>query len=82
MIATGGTVIAAIEILKEWGVKKIKLITLCTSSQGLASIVKAHPDIIIHVGVVDDKLSPDGYIIPGFGDAGDRLFNTQINTSS
>lgn len=81
MLATGGTAVAAIDILKEWGVKRIKLITICASTKGIMVVNKAHPDVAIHVGVIDEQLSPNGYILPGFGDAGDRLFNTGVNSS-
>jgi uracil phosphoribosyltransferase len=81
MLATGGTAVAAIDILKEWGVKKIKLITICASTKGITVVNKAHPDVSIHVGVIDEQLSANGYILPGFGDAGDRLFNTGVNSS-
>lgn len=77
MIATAGTAIAAISMLKDWGATKIKLISICASKAGLEALLKAHPDVIIHVAAVDDKLNSAGYIEPGLGDAGDRLFNTQ-----
>lgn len=76
MLATGGTAVAAINILKEWGVKEIKLISVCASKVGIEAVQQAHPDISIFVGVIDEKLDNKGYIIPGLGDAGDRLFNT------
>lgn len=76
MLATGGTAIASINLLKEWGVKEIKLVTICGSDYGVTAVKKAHPDVEIFIGVVDKELAPNGYIVPGLGDAGDRLFNT------
>lgn len=76
MIATAGTAVAAINILKDWGIKSIFLVTLCASSYGLNVLTKAHPDVSIYAGVIDEKLNEKGYIVPGLGDAGDRLFKT------
>lgn len=76
MIATGGTTIAAINLLKDSGLRKIKLIGICASKHGIEALHAAHPDIEIYVGVVDEKLDSKGYIIPGLGDAGDRLYKT------
>ena len=79
MLATGGTAIAAINILKEWGVKDIKLVSICGSVYGVEALSKAHPDVEVFIGVVDEELASNGYIIPGLGDAGDRLFNTMAS---
>ncbi|RGB31750.1 uracil phosphoribosyltransferase [Rhizophagus diaphanus] len=77
MIATGGTAIAAVSILKDWGIKsKIKFITAVASRQGLNNLHKKHPDVEVFVGVIDEILDDHGYIVPGLGDAGDRLFDT------
>lgn len=75
MLGTGGTAIASINMLKEWGCKEIKLVSVCASDFGVRAVKGAHPDVEIYAGVVDPELSK-GYIIPGLGDAGDRLFNT------
>ncbi|KAI8613673.1 uracil phosphoribosyltransferase-domain-containing protein [Chytriomyces sp. MP71] len=76
MIATGGTAVAAINILKEWGLKKIKFVGLIGSTLGVKVLRDAHPDVEIYVGVIDEQLTDEGYIIPGCGDAGDRIFKT------
>ncbi|KAJ3050904.1 hypothetical protein HK097_008115 [Rhizophlyctis rosea] len=76
MIATAGTAIAAVNILKDWGLKRIKFIAIVASREGIESLAKAHPDIDIYVVAVDNELSKVGYIVPGLGDAGDRLYKT------
>lgn len=76
MLATGRTAIAAVDILKEWGVKRIKFVALLAAAQGITNLVDAHPDLTLYIGDVDATLSPEGLIIPGLGDAGDRLFCT------
>jgi uracil phosphoribosyltransferase len=76
MLATGGTAIATIELLKAWGAKKIKLVGLVAAKDGVASLLEAHPDVEIHVCAVDEVLDSRGYIVPGLGDAGDRQFST------
>ncbi|CAG8477018.1 4417_t:CDS:2 [Acaulospora morrowiae] len=77
MIATGGTAIAAISILRDWGIKsKIKFVTVCASKQGIENIIENHHDVEIFVGAVDEVLDERGYIVPGLGDAGDRLYDT------
>ncbi|CAG8566258.1 593_t:CDS:2 [Ambispora leptoticha] len=77
MIATGGTAIAAVSILKDWGItNKIKFITVCASKQGLEKLTEKYPDVEVFVGVVDGILDEHGYIVPGLGDAGDRLYDT------
>ncbi len=76
MLATGGTAISAINVLKEWGAKKIILVSVCGSEYGVTAVKKAHPDIDIYIGAIDKELASNGSIIPGLGDVGDRLFNT------
>jgi uracil phosphoribosyltransferase len=76
MIATGGSAIAAIEILKRWGAIRIKMVTLIVAPEGVAAVAKAHPDVEIYCAAVDRQLDEHGYIKPGFGDAGDRQFGT------
>ncbi|RRG18549.1 uracil phosphoribosyltransferase [Weissella viridescens] len=76
MLATGGSADMAIDALKKRGANKIKLITLVSAPEGVAAVQKAHPDVDIFTASVDDYLNEDGYIVPGLGDAGDRLFGT------
>ncbi|CAI2171754.1 4017_t:CDS:2 [Funneliformis geosporum] len=77
MIATGGTATAAVSILKDWGIKStIKFITAVASRQGLDNLHQKHPDVEVFVGVIDEILDSNGYIVPGLGDAGDRLHDT------
>ncbi len=76
MIATAGTAIAAVNILKDWGLKNIKFLAILTSASGLHALKTAHPDISIYVAAVDEELTAKKYIVPGFGDVGDRLFST------
>jgi len=77
MLATGGSASAAIKYLKERGVTSIKLMCLIASLDGIKKINDEHPDVLIYCAAVDDKLNEHGYIIPGLGDAGDRLFGTK-----
>lgn len=76
MLATGGSASEAIRILKSAGAKHIVLLTLLSSRRGVSRIHKDHPDVPVHTAVVDAVLNAKGYIVPGLGDAGDRLFNT------
>jgi uracil phosphoribosyltransferase len=76
MLATGGSANATADILKRWGVKKIKFVGLIGAPEGIAVMQKAHPDIPIHLAAIDDHLNEKGYIVPGLGDAGDRQFGT------
>jgi uracil phosphoribosyltransferase len=76
MLATGGSAVATVDILKEWGVKKIKFVGLIAAPEGIARLHDAHPDVPIHLAAIDDHLNENGYIIPGLGDAGDRQFGT------
>ena len=77
MLATGGSAIAAIDGLKRRGVKHIKLMNLIAAPEGVAAVQKAHPDVEIFVAGIDEKLNDHGYIVPGLGDAGDRIFGTK-----
>lgn len=77
MLATGGSAIAAITFLKDKGAKSIRLVNLLAAPEGIDAVVSAHPDIEIYVAAVDEKLNDHGYIVPGLGDAGDRLFGTK-----
>jgi uracil phosphoribosyltransferase len=77
MLATGGTLIATIDLLKEAGCKKIKGLFLVAAPEGLAKLEAAHPDVHVYVAAIDEKLNDVGYIIPGLGDAGDKIFGTK-----
>lgn len=76
MLATGGSSAAAIGFVKKRGAKKIKLVCLIAAPEGVKAVQEAHPDVDIYVGALDEKLNENGYILPGLGDAGDRLFGT------
>jgi len=76
MLATGGSAVATVDILKNWGVKKIKFVGLIGAPDGIKLLQSHHPDVPIHLGAVDDHLNEKGYIVPGLGDAGDRQFGT------
>lgn len=77
MLATGGSANAAIDVLKKRGCPQIKLMCLIAAPEGVQAVQKAHPDVDIYVAAVDDYLNDHGYIVPGLGDAGDRLFGTK-----
>jgi len=77
MLATGGSAVKAIEIAKEWGAKNIKFICLVSVPEGIKALTDAHPDVDIYTAAVDEKLNEKGYIVPGLGDAGDRIFGTK-----
>ncbi|WP_425805971.1 uracil phosphoribosyltransferase [Desulfitobacterium sp. Sab5] len=77
MLATGGSASAAITFLKERGVRNIKLMCLIAAPEGIQAVTSAHEDVDIFVAAVDEKLNDHGYIVPGLGDAGDRLFGTK-----
>lgn len=77
MLATGGSSIAAINILKERGCQSIKLMCLVGCPEGVAALEKAHPDVDLYIAAIDEKLNEQKYIVPGLGDAGDRLFGTK-----
>lgn len=79
MLATGGSAIAAIEVLKRWGAVhpvRIKLVNLIAAPEGVEAVTAAHPDVEIHCAALDRQLNDRGYIMPGLGDAGDRQFGT------
>lgn len=76
MLATGGSAVACTQILKNWGVKKIKFVGLIGAPEGIATMQQAHPDVPIYLAAIDDHLNEKGYIVPGLGDAGDRQFGT------
>lgn len=77
MLATGGSAAAALTFLKEKGAKQIKLMCLIAAPEGIKKVQEVHPDVNIYVAAVDEKLNSHGYIVPGLGDAGDRLFGTK-----
>ncbi|MEM7029974.1 MAG: uracil phosphoribosyltransferase [Chloroflexota bacterium] len=76
MLATGGSAIATIDILKRWGVTKITYVGLIAAPEGIDALHNAHADVDIYVGAIDERLNNIGYIVPGLGDAGDRQFGT------
>ncbi|MDO9479118.1 MAG: uracil phosphoribosyltransferase, partial [Hydrogenophaga sp.] len=77
MLATGNSAIAAIDRLKETRPKSIKFVCLLTCPEGVAALQRAHPDVPIYTAAIDRELNSHGYILPGLGDAGDRIFGTQ-----
>ena len=76
MLATGGSASAAIDFIKKRGANKIKLVCLISAPEGIKRVMDDHPDVDVYVAAVDEKLNDHGYIVPGLGDAGDRLFGT------
>ncbi len=77
MLATGGSATDAITLIKRRGCKKIRLVCLIAAPDGIEAVTKAHPDVNVYVAAVDEYLNDHGYIVPGLGDAGDRLFGTK-----
>lgn len=77
MLATGGSACDAIELLKEKGVKKIKFLCIISAPEGLKKVTEKHPDVVIYTANIDEKLNENKYIVPGLGDAGDRIFGTK-----
>jgi uracil phosphoribosyltransferase len=77
MLATGGSSVAAIQMLKDRGCNKIHFMCIIAAPEGLKAMQEAHPDVDIYVGALDEKLNEHGYIVPGLGDAGDRIFGTK-----
>ena len=77
MLANGGSATAAITMLKNKGVKKIRFMCIVAAPQGIERMQKEHPDVDMYVGALDDHLNENGYIVPGLGDAGDRIFGTK-----
>jgi uracil phosphoribosyltransferase len=76
MLATGGSAIATIDILKNWGAQRIKFVGLLAAPEGIQALHEAHPDVAIHIAQIDSHLNDIGFIVPGLGDAGDRQFGT------
>lgn len=76
MLATGGSAVAAIDFIKKRGANNIKFVCIIAAPQGIETLSKAHPDVEIFCGALDETLNEHGYIVPGLGDAGDRLFGT------
>lgn len=76
MLATGGSAVATVSILKQWGVKKIKFVGLIGAPEGIEFLHSHHPEVPIFLAAIDEKLNERGYIMPGLGDAGDRQFGT------
>lgn len=76
MLATGGSAVAAIDFIKQRGGKKIKFMCMIAAPEGMKAVTKAHPDVDVYCAQLDEKLNERGYIMPGLGDAGDRLFGT------
>jgi len=76
MLATGGSAVATVDILKLWGVSSIKFVGIIGAPEGIENLNKHHPEVMIHLAAVDEKLNERGYILPGLGDAGDRQFGT------
>ena len=77
MLATGGSWVAAIQMLKDRGVKNIRFMCIIAAPEGVKRMQEAHPDVDIYIGALDDHLNEQGYIVPGLGDAGDRIFGTK-----
>jgi uracil phosphoribosyltransferase len=76
MLATGGSAVATANVLKRWGVKRIKFVGVIGAPEGVRNMQEHHPDVPIHLAALDDHLNERGYIVPGLGDAGDRQFGT------
>ena len=77
MLATGGSMVATIDLLKKAGCKEIRALVLVAAPEGIAAVEKAHPEVIIYTASIDERLDENGYIIPGLGDAGDKIFGTK-----
>ncbi|MBR7178822.1 MAG: uracil phosphoribosyltransferase, partial [Oscillospiraceae bacterium] len=77
MLATGGSAVAAIDFLKKHGCKNIVMMNIIGCPEGIAAVQKAHPDVDIYIAACDEKLNDHAYIVPGLGDAGDRIFGTK-----
>jgi len=76
MLATGGSAVAAVSVLKEWGAAQIKFVGLIAAPEGVKALREAYPEVDIHLAAIDERLNEIGYIVPGLGDAGDRQFGT------
>ena len=77
MLATGGSAVAAIQMLKESGATNIKFMCIIAAPEGLNALTEAHPDVQVYCAALDEKLNDDKYIVPGLGDCGDRIFGTK-----
>jgi len=77
MLATGGSGVAALNLLKGWGLRRLKFLALIAAPEGVRAIQQAHPDVAIHLAALDSHLNDKSYIVPGLGDAGDRQFGTE-----
>ncbi|SHK02455.1 uracil phosphoribosyltransferase [Hespellia stercorisuis] len=77
MLATGGSLVAAVTLLKQKGVKRMRAMCILAAPEGVKAFEKAHPDVDLYIGALDDHLNDHGYIVPGLGDAGDRIFGTK-----
>ncbi len=77
MLATGGSAVAAINLLKKRGITKINFLCLIAAPEGVERLTKAHPDVDLYIGNLDERLNENGYILPGLGDAGDRIYGTK-----
>ena len=77
LLATGGSSVAAIQMLKDKGCKKIHFMCIIAAPEGVKAMTEAHPDVDVYIGALDDHLNDHGYIVPGLGDAGDRIFGTK-----
>ena len=76
MLATGGSAVATVDILKRWGAKRVKFVGILAAPTGIQRLQEAHPDVPIHIAKIDQRLNDVGFILPGLGDAGDRQFGT------
>jgi uracil phosphoribosyltransferase len=76
MLATGGSAVATVNVLKKWGVRRIKFVGLIGAPEGINNLHSNHPEVPIHLAAIDERLNEHGYILPGLGDAGDRQFGT------
>jgi uracil phosphoribosyltransferase len=76
MLATGGSAVATVDVLKRWGVNKIKFVGIIGAPEGIANLQSHHPEVPIYLAAIDERLNDHGYILPGLGDAGDRQFGT------
>ena len=76
MLATGGSATATVDVLKRWGVKKIKFVGIIGAPEGIRTLHQYHPEVPIHLAAIDERLNEVGFIVPGLGDAGDRQFGT------
>ena len=77
MLATGGSALAAVELLKKHGCKKLHFLCIIAAPEGVKAFTEAHPDVDLYIGALDEHLNDHGYIVPGLGDAGDRIFGTK-----